>query len=186
MPPGLTFDPAPTYSTGRIEGTPTAAGWWNFYIEVTDICGSVPSQGRWSIFIHPPLMITTTSLPRATPGQAYTAKLTANSGDTSIARVAARWRRAAGRLDAEPRRDDLGHAVSGGPVHARGRGLRPQHQQNAKTLGLAVGAQLAASGPSSQRGEVGVRFRSTLQSTRRSRRRTRGRSRPGRCRAASR
>ena len=82
-PPGLVVDPTPTRAEGRIHGTPTAAGWYDFYIEVTDICGSVPSQADMTIFIHPPLVITTTSLPIATPGSPYTAKLTADSGDTS-------------------------------------------------------------------------------------------------------
>ena len=40
-PPGLEVDPTQTYSTGRIHGTPTTAGWYYWYIEVTDICGSI-------------------------------------------------------------------------------------------------------------------------------------------------
>ena len=162
MPPGLTVDPTPTYSTGRIFGTPTAAGWYSFYIELTDICGSVPSQGDWSVFIHPPLVITTTSLPRATPGAPYSAKLTAQTGDQSILE----WSLVGGALPAGFTLNIDG-TISGTTsaagqytlvVEAYDRNIR----RTRTTLGLTVGAQLTASGPSSQRGEVGVRFRSTL------------------------
>jgi Putative Ig domain len=164
-PPGLVVDPTPTRDTGRIYGTPTAAGFYYFYIEVTDICGSVPSQGDWTVFIHPPLTITTTSLPRATPGQAYTTKLAANSGDTSTLE----WRLVGGALPAGLTLS-LDGTISGTPPTAGQYTLEVEvYDRNVRrtraTFGLTVGAQLAASGPSAQLGEVGVRFRSRLQST---------------------
>jgi hypothetical protein len=164
-PPGLVVDPAPTREKGRIYGTPTAAGFYYFYIEVTDICGSVPSQGDWTIFIHPPLTITTTSLPRATPGQPYTTKLTANSGDTSTLE----WRLVGGALPAGVTLS-LDGTISGTASTAGQYTLEVEvYDRNVRrtreTFGLTVGAQLAASGPSAQLGEVGVRFRSRLQST---------------------
>jgi hypothetical protein len=164
-PPGLVVDPTPTRDEGRLYGTPTQAGWYYFFIEVTDICGSVPSQGDWSVFIHPPLTITTTSLPRATPGQAYTTKLTADSGDTSTLE----WRLVGGALPAGVALS-LDGTISGTPSAAGQYTLEVEvYDRNVrrtrKTLGLAVSAQLAASGPSAQLGEVGVRFRSALQST---------------------
>jgi hypothetical protein len=164
-PPGLVVDPTPTRAEGRIHGTPTAAGWYDFYIEVTDICGSVPSQADMTIFIHPPLVITTTSLPAATPGSPYTTKLTANSGDTSILE----WRLVGGSLPAGLALS-LDGTISGTTsaagqftlvVEAYDRNIR----RTQKTLGLTVGAQLTASAPSARRGEVGVAFRATLGST---------------------
>jgi putative Ig domain-containing protein len=164
-PPGLVVDPTQTYSTGKIHGTPTTPGWYYFYIEVTDICGSVPSQGDWSIFIHPPLVITTSALPIATPGSPYTAKLTANSGDTSTLE----WSLVGGSLPAGLALNKDG-TISGTTsaagqytlvVEVYDRNIR----RTQKTLGLTVGAQLTASAPSAQRGEVGVAFRTTLGST---------------------
>jgi Putative Ig domain len=165
MPPGLKVDPTPTYSKGTVEGTPTQAGWWNFYIEVTDICGTTPSQAEMSIFIHPPLAITTERLPPATPGQAYSAKLTYESSDTSTIE----WSLVGGSLPAGLTLRIDG-TISGTPTPAGQYTLEVQAydrniRRTRKTLGLTVGAQLAASGPSARLGEVGVRFRSTLRST---------------------
>jgi large repetitive protein len=104
-------------------------------------------------------------LPRATPGQAYTTKLVANSGDTSTLE----WRLVGGALPAGLTLS-LDGAISGTPPTAGQYTLEVEvYDRNVRrtraTFGLTVGAQLAASGPSAQLGEVGVRFRSTLQST---------------------
>ena len=164
-PPGLVVDPTPTRSEGRIHGTPTAAGWYDFYIEVTDICGSVPSQADMSIFIHPPLVITTSALPVAAPGAPYTAKLTADSGDKSTLE----WSLVGGALPAGLALSKDG-TISGTTsaagqftlvVEVYDRNIR----RTQKTLGLTVGSQLTASAPSARRGEVGIAFRATLGST---------------------
>jgi hypothetical protein len=132
---------------------------------VTDICGSPPSQGQLSIFIHPSLTITTERLPLATPGQPYSAKLTYTSGDTNTIE----WSLVGGSLPAGLTLRIDG-TISGTPTTAGQYTLEVQAydrniRRTRKTLGLTVGTQLAASGPSAQLGEVGVRFRSTLRST---------------------
>jgi hypothetical protein len=81
LPPGLTLNS----STGQISGTVGfVAG--TYYITVTVTDSESPantSTGVLSITVTPaPLVITTTSLPAATGGQAYTATLAATGGVT--------------------------------------------------------------------------------------------------------
>jgi hypothetical protein len=80
LPPGLSLDSA----LGKVSGTPTAAGTYNFVLKVED--SSSPAQtasAAFSILIEPPggtLNITTTSLPDGTIGVAYSETVTALGG----------------------------------------------------------------------------------------------------------
>lgn len=165
LPPGLRVDPNPTYSRGKLEGTPTASGWWNFYLEVTDICGSKPSQEVWSIYIHPALVITTTTLPPALLGRPYSASLTADSGDPSILQ----WSLAGGSLPAGLTLAGNG-AISGTPTAAgTATFVANVHDGNIRTttkqLTITVGTQLQAAATSLPRGEAGVGYSAKLSAT---------------------
>jgi hypothetical protein len=164
LPPGLTVDPNQTRTTGTLAGTPTAAGWWNFYVEVTDICGSIPSQGEWSIFIHPALVITTAALPPGTPGVPYSAKLTADGGDASVLQ----WSVAGGSLPVGLTLSKDG-AITGTPTTAGTATFVAQvHDGNIRTttkqLTLTVGTQLQAAA-SLPRGEAGVAYSAQLSAS---------------------
>jgi Putative Ig domain len=165
LPPGLKVDPTPTRTTGTLSGTPTASGWFDWYLEVTDICGSKPSQEVWTIFIHPALVIKTESLPRATPGAPYSTKLTADSGDTMVLQ----WSLGGGALPAglvlarDGTISGTTSAVGSYTIVAK------VHDGNIRTttkeLTLVVGAQLQASAPALPRGEAGVGYSGRLSAT---------------------
>ncbi len=103
LPPGLSF---PASAPTTLEGTPTAAGTYSFWLEARDTggCGgscppagvscTVPSQVLYTIGIAPRLVVTTDSLPPALVGAAYTTKLTASGGGTQV------WSLASGTLPA--------------------------------------------------------------------------------------
>jgi Putative Ig domain/IPT/TIG domain len=79
LPPGLSLS-----SGGIISGTPTAYGTFSFTVTVTDseTPAMTASQGL-SITVKPaPLVITTTSVPAATGGAAYSATVAATGGVT--------------------------------------------------------------------------------------------------------
>jgi Putative Ig domain len=78
LPAGLTLHPA----TGAITGKPTVTGPDSFTVEVTD-SESTPASARAAESVTvtaPPLSVTTTSLPGAVAGVAYSAKLAATGG----------------------------------------------------------------------------------------------------------
>jgi len=75
LPDGLSF-----YSpVGEIYGTPTAAGTFNFTVQVTDAASGTSSK-ELSITIYDPLRITTPSLSDGVIGNAYSQTLTATGG----------------------------------------------------------------------------------------------------------
>ena len=80
LPAGLTLS-----SAGNISGTPTAAGQSNVTVSATD--SSTPTQTQTqalSIMIHPPLAITTTTLPGGTVGTAYSEDIGSSGGTLPI------------------------------------------------------------------------------------------------------
>src|ERR1035437_9351251 len=80
VPTGLTLN-----ATGSLTGTPTAAGTFNFTIQVVDAAKAKATQA-FTIKIAPaPLVITTTSLPGGTVGTSYTATTLAATGGGAAA-----------------------------------------------------------------------------------------------------
>jgi Putative Ig domain len=78
LPGGLSLDA----STGVISGTPATPGTSTFTVTATDAENpAAVAAETLSIIVSEPLTITTTSLPNATPGQAYSQPLAANGGE---------------------------------------------------------------------------------------------------------
>jgi len=79
-PPGLTYTISVDTATATISGTPTTAGSYNFLVTVTD---NLPSTINFSYTITiaaTPITFTTTSLPQAKEGAAYSASITVSGG----------------------------------------------------------------------------------------------------------
>jgi uncharacterized protein (TIGR03437 family) len=76
LPTGLTL----TASTGAITGSPSATGTFTFTAMVTDSASHTATSGSLSITIASGLTVTTTSLPNATTGTAYSQALGAIGG----------------------------------------------------------------------------------------------------------
>jgi hypothetical protein len=74
LPTGLSLSAA-----GVISGTPTVAGTYNFTVKATDAGANVGNSGPLQIII-PGIAITTTALPAASVGVAYTTTLTESGG----------------------------------------------------------------------------------------------------------
>lgn len=74
LPPGLTLSP-----NGVISGTPAATGAYNITVRVTDGAGGSATRAL-AVAVGSGVIITTTSLPPAAPGVAYTHQLLATGG----------------------------------------------------------------------------------------------------------
>ena len=108
LPGGLSL----ASSSGVISGTPTAGGTAEFTVEVTDANGNIGAAAL-SISIGPPapLQITTTSLPPATVGSAYSATLQATGGVAPYS-----WAVTSGSLPAGLSLDASTGVISGTPT----------------------------------------------------------------------
>lgn len=76
LPPGLTLNA----NTGVISGTPTTANSYFFIVDVTDDDGTSPQQGFNITITEPPLIFSTTTLPQATEGSAFSRVLSVTGG----------------------------------------------------------------------------------------------------------
>lgn len=78
LPPGLTLASA----TGTISGTPTVAGTYVFFAQVTDTTGTSAQQGFSITIAAEPLTFETTSLPDAMEGDRYSEEIEVEGGDS--------------------------------------------------------------------------------------------------------
>jgi hypothetical protein len=88
LPPGLTLNGM----MGRIAGTPSTAGSFNFTARVVD-SGNADGEKAFTLEVAPALAITTSSLAGGTAGTAYSATLASSGGVTPYA-----WSVSAGAL----------------------------------------------------------------------------------------
>jgi len=112
LPAGLTLDPA----TGIISGTPTTVETANFTVTVTDSATTPRTASRaYTLVIQPTpaLTITTTTLPAATVGVAYSQTLAASGGTLPYA-----WSVSAGALPGGLALDPAPGVISGTPTTA--------------------------------------------------------------------
>jgi Putative Ig domain len=107
LPAGLSLS-----NGGVIGGTPTATGVYNFTAEVKDSSGQTKSQA-YGVSISSPLSITTTSIPDATVGQAFTFTLKASGGTSPYT-----WSIVSGTLPAGLSLDAGTGVISGTPTAA--------------------------------------------------------------------
>jgi hypothetical protein len=74
LPPGLNL------VGGKISGTPTTRGSYPFVVSVTDTAGRSATSATVTLTVSVPLQITTTALPGATKGVAYSLQLAGDGG----------------------------------------------------------------------------------------------------------
>jgi uncharacterized repeat protein (TIGR03803 family) len=78
LPPGLTLS-----TGGVLSGMPTSDGFYTFTVSASDSNGGTASK-TYNLFINPPVMITTTSLPGGAVSTAYNQTLQASGGTTFL------------------------------------------------------------------------------------------------------
>ena len=162
LPPGLTLSPK-----GLLSGIPTEAGDFEFWVALDDFPGcpgsSPQSQGHFFMTVMPDLAVTTTSLPRGTPGQPYSAQLEFSNPEQGWPVI---WDLTKGALPAGLSLSESG-MISGTPTGPDAktftvRAREPFRRFGERELTLTVGAALQASssvGP----GEVRVRYRGAVR-----------------------
>src|SRR5207302_6622533 len=79
LPPGLTLD----RNSGRISGTPTVNGRFNFTVQIQD-AGNRTATKDFSIIIGTPLSILTSSLTDGAVGVQFSQTLSSDGGQTPV------------------------------------------------------------------------------------------------------
>ena len=163
VPPGLTIS-----EDGKVTGTPTVAGTFQFWVALDDSSGpqyagcQVPSrqsQGLFTLEVLPDLYVATTSLPAGVPGEPYSATLEAANAEAGWPLL---WDVTQGSLPGGLSLSESG-VISGNPTGADSKTLtirvrEPFRRSGERQLTLTVAAALAASASSPRVGEVGVRY----------------------------
>jgi hypothetical protein len=180
LPPGLALA-----SNGHVSGTPTSAGGWSFWVNLSDenppsASWCVPSnaQREFTITINgpgggspppptpaptPALSITTSGLPGATVGNAYSTTLSASGGSGTKS-----WTITAGSLPAGLSLSS-GGVLSGTPTAPGTSSFTAKvsagsaSSQRQFSLGVAAGLEIAA--PATQVAEVRVPLKVELNAT---------------------
>ena len=163
LPPGVSLA-----EDGKLEGTPTQAGMFDFYVALNDNGGPtnpaclIPgkqSQGHIFLTVLPDLYVATTSVPTAVAGQPYSVTLQPGNPEAGWPLV---WDVTAGTLPAGLSLSENG-VLSGTPtgpdtqtVTVRVR--EPFRRSGERQLTVAVAAALTASSSSPGLAEVGVRY----------------------------
>ena len=167
LPAGITLD-----SSGELCGTPTASGTFYFTAEATDSATPTPAAATasLSLVIAPatPFVITTTALPSAVQGVAYSAALGSTGGTAPIT-----WSVSSGSLPPGLSLSAAG-VITGVPATAGTYAFAVdaadqvvgQPQPAAVPLTLVVGNPLLKSAPSTlPTGHVGTPYSGTLAAT---------------------
>jgi hypothetical protein len=149
LPTGLTLS-----TGGLIDGTPTATA-GNFTVQALDGAGANATQSL-SITVNPALTITTTSLPAATAGTAYSAPL-ASSGGTGTPT----WSLLSGSLPTGLTLSPAG-VIGGTPTAAAGnftvQALDGAGAKATQVLSISVGAALSISTNSLSNATAGAAY----------------------------
>ncbi|HVP00135.1 MAG TPA: Ig domain-containing protein [Bryobacteraceae bacterium] len=157
-PGGLTLDPA----SGVLSGTPTAAGTFAFTAQVADATGAI-GQMRYSLTIaNPPLTVSTTSLPGATVGVAYSQTLAASGGQPPYS-----WSIVTGTLPAGLTLNATTGVIAGSPTAAGTSNFTVQAADAAQAtaqanLSIVVTAALTIGTASLPGGTIGTAYSQTL------------------------
>ena len=165
LPTGLTLNA----STGAISGTPTTAGTANLTFKVADSGNpSLSATKALSLTISAPaLAVTTTSLPGADAGLAYTVTVGSSGGTAPVT-----WSISVGTLPAGLTLNGSTGQISGTPTTAGTSNFTVQATdsstpvQNAtKALSITVSAQLTVSTTSLTAGTQGAAYSASITST---------------------
>lgn len=169
LPPGLevTVD-------GKLEGTPTQAGNFEFWVSLNDNGGpgnpacqikGIESQAHFFMHVRPDLAVTTESLPVAAPGKPYTAQLQFSNPEAGWPVT---WTIVAGSLPAGLSLSAAG-LISGTPSGADTKSFRVRaaeqfRRSGERDLTLTVANALAARS-ALRPGEVGLRYSGRVAAT---------------------
>jgi large repetitive protein len=157
-----------TSATGLISGTPTGPGSASFTFQVTDATHVSASSGSITITVNPPptLVVTTTSLPGAALGVAYSQTLQATGGVQPY-----QWAVTSGSLPSGLTLSSAG-VISGTPTGSTGTSnftvtvtdsQTPTHKTSSKNLSITVSvAPLSIVTTSLAEGSVGTPYSQTL------------------------
>jgi hypothetical protein len=158
LPPGLSLS-----KSGTVSGTPTSAGAWSFWVELSDEnppsaswCSPKTAEREFTIRINANLAITTPSSPPGIVGRGYSLALAADGGGTQT------WSLASGQLP--PGLALAGNTISGTPTTAGTypfvvRVSDPTPRSADKSFTLTVRDVLKITAPTSPQSEVGVPFK---------------------------
>ena len=179
LPPGLALA-----TSGHVSGTPTSAGAWSFWVNLSDQnppsadwCRPSEAQRQFTITINgpgsgnpgpapapaPALSIVTSGLPGATVGTSYSTTLTASGGSGTKS-----WTIAAGSLPAGLSLSSTG-VLSGTPTTSGTASFTAKvsagsaSSQRQFSLGVAAALEIAA--PATQVAEVAVPLKIELNAT---------------------
>jgi hypothetical protein len=158
LPPGLTLT-----DKGLITGTPTAAGYYGFYVDLGDECvGDSHTQRQFFLNVQPQLVVTTTALTPGRVGAPYSVQLTAAGGGSQS------WSVSGGALPGGLTLSGSG-LLSGTPSAAGSFTFTVKVADAARSgtqqLTLVVATPLAVVVPTGGLGEVGVTFTATPTSS---------------------
>ena len=159
LPPGLSLvgnaNSEVDTSNWRIQGTPTQAGSFSFWLQATDICPSFPAERALTITILPKVTVTTESLSPILLNQPYSFQLTATGAGSYT------WSVASGTLPPGLALS-TGGLLSGTPTQVGASTFtvlaREGNRSDTKTLTLTVVEQLVASAGELRRAEVSRPF----------------------------
>jgi hypothetical protein len=167
VPPGLVIT-----QDGKLTGTPTEAGTFDFWVGLDDNGGPsnpaclVPapqSQGHYFLTVLPDLAVTTESLPAAVTGEPYSVQLQFSNPEFGWPVI---WDITQGALPTGLALSESG-LLSGTPTGADSttfvvRAREPFRRFGERQLTLVSAAKLAAAAPSGRVAEVGVRYAASL------------------------
>jgi hypothetical protein len=166
LPPGLSLR-----KDGLLSGTPTEAGTWSFWVELSDQdpptadwCVPAKSEREFTVVVEggpappppalPPLAITTSSAPPGTVGSAYSLSLHASGGGSQS------WSIVSGQLPPGLNLNASTGAIAGVPTtpgtYTFAARVGDASRSDTKPLTIAVRAQLALQAPRVPAAEVGA------------------------------
>jgi hypothetical protein len=165
LPPGLSLS-----SSGLISGTPTAAGSFSFWVQLSDEdppsrdwCRVARAEREFTITIQRALTIQQNAIPAGTRGTAYDVQLTADGGGTH------QWSVQSGTLPAGVAFDPATQHVSGTPTAAGDYQfvvrVTDGSRVDTETLVLSVREPLVITQPKFASSEVGVAFEGKVEVT---------------------
>jgi hypothetical protein len=164
LPPGITIHHEGQPVRVSLEGTPTAPGRYTFDLSLTDNCGSVSSQNRYTMIVLPALVIEQPALGPAKVGQFYSVNLTATGGGSQF------WSVVEGALPTGFTLDEKTGLLAGTPVALGSSTFTiqvrdPDPRKTLKQFTLNVVGDVTVTPLRAPRAEVGAAFSASLRAS---------------------